>query len=594
MKTRLLLFMLMICSFANAQALLTNPYATSIGTTSANLNCYMNLGNTYQVSYQIATSSAGVASASNQGSQNTFAGSYNVVKNLTGLLPNTTYYFRFRALAFGVYTNSAIASFTTLDNKPIVWYGIPSNITSNTATVNYTINGNGSNTTSSVYYGLTTSSLTSAIAGFSAVGSADTPGSVSLTGLTPNTEYYYNIQVTNSNGTSTSLFGTFTTTTILPIISNITTSVTTTTATVNYSVNANGSNATSMVYTLDGGIISTTETGFSATGSVAASGNVVFSGLTPNTTYTYRIEATNSNGTSYSSYLTLTTNAIVVNQLIAEYTFDNTYNNSNGNTPFASNAGTSFTTDRHENTTGAININNTGSNATIAGLPYGNSNRTISVWAKTNQQNTQINYIFHYGNASDGNGLAFRPAETLYFANGANNLNLADSNTNATWVHYVCTYDGTTAKVYKNGMLFSYGAKTFNTVNNLDIFKLGTAETGATSYFNGAIDDLKIYNYALSQTEVNNLFNNNDATLSSLSFNQNNLEVAVYPNPVKDILNVTAATEIKSVEIYNLQGQKVKMSSQKQVSVSDLAKGIYFVKSQDINNAISTQKIVKE
>ena len=36
------------------------------------------------------------------------------------------------------------------------------------------------------------------------------------------------------------------------------------------------------------------------------------------------------------------------------------------------------------------------------------------------------------------------------------------------------------------------------------------------------------------------------------------------------------------------------MSSQKQVSVSDLAKGIYFVKSQDINNAISTQKIVKE
>jgi hypothetical protein len=590
MKTRLLFFFLLVFSFGNAQALLTTPYASGIATTTANLNCYINLNNTYQVSYQIATSSAGVASAANQGSQNTFAGSYNLVKNLTGLLPNTTYYFRFRALAFGVYTNSDISSFTTLDNKPIVWYGIPSNITSNAATINYTINGNGSNTTSSVYYGLTTSSLTNAIVGSSAAGSTDTPGSASLTGLTPNTQYYYNIQATNSNGTSTSLIGTFITTTTFPIISGISVSVTPNTATVNYTLNANGSNATSTVYTLDGGIITVQIPGFSATGTSNTSGNVMFTGLNPNTQYYYRIEATNSNGTSYSSVLNFITAAPP--QMIAEYNFDNTYNNTSGNSPFTANAGTSFTTDRNNNPNGAINIVSTGTSATIPGLTYGSTPRSISVWAKTNAINNQINYIFHYGSSDNGNGLALRPTTLLYFANAAANLETANTFANNTWVHYVCTYDGATATVYKNGVFFSSDAKSFNTVSASDVFKLGLTESGTTNYFNGAIDDLKIYNYALSAAEVSSLHSNNN--LSAKDFSTKNLKVALYPNPVNDVLNIETETEIKSVEIYNLLGQKVKTASTKQVPVFDLQAGTYMVRVQDTNNAVETMKIVKK
>ncbi|MQP53804.1 T9SS type A sorting domain-containing protein, partial [Flavobacterium sp. LMO9] len=91
--------------------------------------------------------------------------------------------------------------------------------------------------------------------------------------------------------------------------------------------------------------------------------------------------------------------------------------------------------------------------------------------------------------------------------------------------------------------------------------------------------DLKIYNYALNATEVSSLYTNN--ALTSESFNSNNLEVALYPNPVHNILNIETALELKSVEIYNIQGQKVLSSNQKQINVSDLAAGMYMVRIQD-------------
>ena len=101
---------------------------------------------------------------------------------------------------------------------------------------------------------------------------------------------------------------------------------------------------------------------------------------------------------------------------------------------------------------------------------------------------------------------------------------------------------------------------------------------------------LKIYNYALEQADITSLYTNN--TLSSSNFTQNNLEVALYPNPVRDILNIEIENDIQSIEIYNIQGQKVLSSNQKQINVSDLATGMYMVRIQDIDNNIATKKIV--
>ncbi len=296
-----------------------------------------------------------------------------------------------------------------------------------------------------------------------------------------------------------------------------------------------------------------------------------------------------------SSFVFYVDNILVlenVPQTIAEYNFNNTYNNVLGTTPFSTNGGTSFTTDRNGNANAAININNLGTTATILGLPYGAADRSISVWVKTNILNSQINYVFHYGNTANGNGCAFRPTETLFFAGSGGNLIHSGTNTNATWVHYVCTYNGTTAKIYKDGILLTSATVTWNTVNNSNIFKLGLTESGLQSYFNGAIDDLKIFNYALSDTEITNLFTNN--ALASQDFNANNLKVTLYPNPTKNIFTIATDAEIAIVEIYSPQGQKVLTASQRSIDISNLSSGVYFVKIQSIDKIQTIQKIVKQ
>ena len=67
----------------------------------------------------------------------------------------------------------------------------------------------------------------------------------------------------------------------------------------------------------------------------------------------------------------------------------------------------------------------------------------------------------------------------------------------------------------------------------------------------------------------------------------------MYPNPVNDILNIEMENEIKSVEVYNIQGQRVLWSNNKQIETSSLHAGIYLVKIIDENNSMTSQKIVK-
>lgn len=380
----------------------------------------------------------------------------------------------------------------------------------------------------------------------------------------------------------------------VPTISAISTSASYSNATISYSLNANSAATTSVVkYGLTSGSLSSQVAGFSASGSVVTSNSATISGLLSNTLYYYQIEATNTVGTTTSTIGSFTTLSPPTPLTIAEYSFDNTYNNLLGFVPFASNAGTSFTTDRHGNTSGAININGTGSTATITGLPYSNAPRTVSVWAKVNAHNSAFpfhNTIFSYGAFSNSNafGCSITDGSTMVLGYN-NNYTALSTNNLATWDHYVCAYDGTNAKVYKNSILLGSQAMVWNTINNSDVFRIGIG-VGGEFWFNGALDDLKIYNYALSQTEITNLYNNN--TLSSSDFNQNNLEVSLYPNPVRDILNIETVTKLKSIEIYTIQGQKVLESNQKQINVSNLASGIYLVRTQDVDNNIATKKVI--
>jgi hypothetical protein len=84
-------------------------------------------------------------------------------------------------------------------------------------------------------------------------------------------------------------------------------------------------------------------------------------------------------------------------------------------------------------------------------------------------------------------------------------------------------------------------------------------------------------------------------TLATGSFDASNF--SYYPNPVKNILNLSYNQEISNVEVFNLLGQKVISNvinaNDTEINMSGLPNGAYMVKVTS-NNQVKTIKVIKE
>jgi len=101
---------------------------------------------------------------------------------------------------------------------------------------------------------------------------------------------------------------------------------------------------------------------------------------------------------------------------------------------------------------------------------------------------------------SNSSGVArvtLRATTTDMYFNGSLNVN--------TWQMVAFTYDGATLKGYLNGALnTAHVATSTNLVSTAD-FQIGT-RFGGSNLFNGFIDDVHVYNKALSAAEINQLY----------------------------------------------------------------------------------------
>lgn len=86
-----------------------------------------------------------------------------------------------------------------------------------------------------------------------------------------------------------------------------------------------------------------------------------------------------------------------------------------------------------------------------------------------------------------------------------------------------------------------------------------------------------------------------DVALSNTDFDNSNF--IAYPNPVKDVLNVSYSTEISSIRVINMIGQEVISrnvnASSTQVDMSELSAGTYIV-NVTLGDAVKTLKVVKQ
>lgn len=83
------------------------------------------------------------------------------------------------------------------------------------------------------------------------------------------------------------------------------------------------------------------------------------------------------------------------------------------------------------------------------------------------------------------------------------------------------------------------------------------------------------------------------STLALSDFNKNKFKI--YPNPVKDVLNIIADEQLNSISIYDTAGRLVVSEKSKlNINVSKLSKGLYIIKIETKDSKNHEIKFIKE
>lgn len=151
---------------------------------------------------------------------------------------------------------------------------------------------------------------------------------------------------------------------------------------------------------------------------------------------------------------------------------------------------------------------------------------TVSAWSKSNSYGEGGQGFFIDKSNSEASGWTFQKLATnsvvkfvvaydggidLQVRTASNTFPASDF---GNWIHWTVTWDGTPnysgVHIYKNGVEVSYGTRTDGVgnreVDNAYSTVIGNFRTGSRT-FDGVIDEARVYNRALSATEVRRLYN---------------------------------------------------------------------------------------
>jgi hypothetical protein len=216
----------------------------------------------------------------------------------SGLLPGTTYYFKFVATNSLGTSAGSVLNFTTSVPLPTVTPLAAFGISAHAATLGAIVNPNNALTGYWFKYGTSPASLNTLTttnplaASYSAV-----TATKSISGLTPATTYYFEVLATNSSGTVVSWNTSFTTLPLPTVLTLAASNITPITAVLNGAVNPNNTAVTYWFnYGTTTGYGSSTTPGILAAGSSWVTNNAAVVGLQPGTVYHYQIVATNTGG----------------------------------------------------------------------------------------------------------------------------------------------------------------------------------------------------------------------------------------------------------------------------------------------------------
>ncbi len=261
--------------------------------------------------------------------------------------------------------------------------------------------------------------------------------------------------------------------------------------------------------------------------------------------------------------------------LVAYYPFNGNANDESGHGYNGTVYGASLTIDRFGNPNSAYSFDGVGDYVNTNFTP--NRIFTVSIWYyKNTNQNNNAGLISTYSGGFNYSGVYYAMNEwTDWIRCDGNSLDAFNSSA-LSWKHIVIVSDGARVKVYEN----AYKRLDFGgTTNHSNRLVIGDSRYNGR-YFKGKIDDIRVYNRALSETEVEVLYQEfkrppapliymvspRDAIHDQASFTMTIIGYPFYPETKIQLKRVGGSSVLpasvnfvdstKLIATFNLQGAK--------------------------------------
>jgi len=238
---------------------------------------------------------------------------------------------------------------------------------------------------------------------------------------------------------------------------------------------------------------------------------------------------------------------------------DNTSNQYNGTLE-----GVTSTTDRFGNENSALYFDGS-SHIKITGISEDDfltdNTMGVSLWIKQDELLKEAPFLFClYGNSykelyriaisSSKTHIRFNDSEgTSTWPTSDTDLSLGE------WTHIVATNTGGDIVLYINGNEVARKANFKPILNNSGTLIIGADYDNSSDinqFFKGSMDEIRVYNKALSYEEVKALYEDNDNSTGIEQIEA--VDISIYPNPASKYIKIESEVTIEKAEITSFSG----------------------------------------
>jgi gliding motility-associated-like protein len=216
--------------------------------------------------------------------------------------------------------------------------------------------------------------------------------------------------------------------------------------------------------------------------------------------------------------------------LVGYWPFCGNANDESGNGNNGSVNGATLTTDRFGNANSAYSFD--GVNDYISANRNGLNQFSISMWFKTSVNSLMSPFI----DANNSNWELYLESQRPTFTNWISILpqnyiqNISSTVINLSqWYNLICIFSSNNINLYLNGNLISSFSPIILPIINNGNYYFGASISGASQFFNGTLDDLGIWNRALTSAEIQQLYTQGQTTYAWLPGGEITANISVTP-----------------------------------------------------------------